>query len=182
MRKVLIAILDLFRRVTLYIRKLRGITEQDIAEERIVTGQAWAEFCDTLKAAGASMTFPGAPQDAFNQAEGYRYLSRLTRAGLMAFVEHADPKAPVLHRVVHETVKIGADNPDNYYQTAALSGEYEYRIRGTRNTIHGLSFGSQIGHYGQGGGMPPSGFIDANDMRIEEDGSFELFISCFFCK
>ncbi|NRA40682.1 MAG: DUF1214 domain-containing protein [Pseudomonadales bacterium] len=160
------------------IRRWRGITEQNIAEQRVVTGQSWAEFCDTLKAAGAAMTFPGTPQDAFNQAEGYRYLTRLTRAGLMAFVEHADAKAPVLHRVVHETVKMGADNPDNYYQTAAISGAYSYRIRGQRNTVHGLSFGSQIGHYGQGGGMPPSGFIDANDMQIEADGSFELIISC----
>ena len=30
----------------------------------------WNEFCDTLKAAGASLTFPGAPRDAFTQAEG----------------------------------------------------------------------------------------------------------------
>ena len=63
------------------------------------------------------MSFPGAPRDPFNQAEGYRYLSRLARAGLTAFIEHADTNAPVLHRVVNETTKLGADNPDNFYQT-----------------------------------------------------------------
>ena len=104
MRALLIKSLNLFRKTGLLIRKIRGKTEQDIANERIVSGLAWEEFCDTLKAAGASLTFPGTPQDPFNQAEGYRYLTRLTRAGLMAFVEHADPKAPMLHRVVHETV------------------------------------------------------------------------------
>ena len=96
----------------------------------------------------------------------------------MAFIEHADPKAPILHRVVHETVKMGADNPDNYYQTAAISGEYEYRIYGQRNTVKYLSFGTQNGHYGSGGGMPPTGFLEASDIEVQEDGFFEIFLSC----
>ena len=45
------------------------------AEERVVSGASWDEFCDTLKAAGATILAPGAPRDAFNQAEGYRYLA-----------------------------------------------------------------------------------------------------------
>ncbi len=56
------------------------------AEERVLTGKSWDEFCDMLKAAGASLQAPGAPRDAFNQAEGYRYLARLARAGLENFV------------------------------------------------------------------------------------------------
>ena len=158
-------------------RKLRGKSEDDMAAERVVSGRAWDQFCDTLKAAGASLNFPGAPRDAFNQAEGYRYLSRLARAGLMAFVEHADPLAPVLHRVAHETVKLGADNPDNYYQTAAISGEYEYRITGRRNTVTYLGFGTQSGHYGEGGGLPPTGYVEASELDIDPDGGFELLLS-----
>ncbi len=142
MRKLGIGLLSLFRRISLLIRKLRGKREDDIAAQRVVRGEAWNEFCDTLKAAGAALHFPGAPQDPFNQAEGYRYLSRIARAGLMAFVEHADAKVPVLHRVVNEVTKLGADNPDNFYLTAALNGSYEYRITGRRNTIAYLSFGT----------------------------------------
>ena len=82
----------------------------------------------------------------------------------MAFVEHADPKAPVLHRVAHETVKLGADNPDNHYLTAAINGDYEYRISGRRNTVTYLVFGTHVGHYGQGGGLPPTGHIDATEI------------------
>ncbi|MXW67543.1 MAG: hypothetical protein F4Z72_11180 [Gemmatimonadales bacterium] len=143
----------------------------------MVSGKAWDEFCDTLKAAGAALTFPGAPRDPFDQAEGYRYLSRLARGGLMAFVEHADPRAPVLHRVAHETVKLGSDNPDNYYQTAAIHGDFEYRISGRRNTVTYLGFGTQAGHYGQSGGLPPTGYIEAGEMEIDEDGTFELIVS-----
>ena len=121
-------LLSALRRISLLIRGIRGRSEEDIASQRVVSGESWDDFCDTLKAAGAALGFPGAPQDAFNQAEGYRYLSRLARAGLMAFVEHADPRAPVLQRVADETVKLGADNPDNHYQTAAIPSPTWHRL------------------------------------------------------
>ena len=134
MRKFAIALLSLFQRIALLIWKLRGKTEDDRAARRVTSGESWSEFCDTLKAAGAALQFPGTPRDPVAQAEGYRYLSRITRAGLMAFVEHSDPRAPVLHRVVNEFTKLGADNPDNFYLTAALNGTYEYKIK--RATQH----------------------------------------------
>jgi hypothetical protein len=178
MRKTLIKTLDGVRRGQKLWMKLRGRTPEGVAEQRIVSGDAWEEFCDTLKAAGASLKFPGTPQDPFNQAEGYRYLSRLVRAGLEGFLEDADPRAPTLKRVVHETVKMGADNPDNYYQNASISGAYEYRIRGHRGTVSYLAFGTQAGHYGQGGGMPPTGFLEASRLQIDANGHFEITLSC----
>ena len=172
-----IKLLALFKRLRLFMLRLRGQTEADVAARRIVEGRSWEEFCDTLKAAGAAMVYPGAPRDAFNQAEGYRYLSRLTRAGLEAFVEHADPLAPVLRRMVHETVKMGSDNPDNHYQNAPIDGRYDYRIRGSRGSVHYLGFGTQKGHYGQGGEMPTTGYVEASGLEIGPDGQFELIIS-----
>lgn len=177
MRKLLISALDGYRAASRWWLKRRGLTPEDAAEARVVSGEAWAEFCDTLKAAGASLSFPGAPQGVFDQAEGYRYLSRLARAGLEAFVEHADPARPVLHRVVHETVKMGSDNPDNYYMTAAISGAYDYRIRGRRGTVSYLGFGTQKGGYGRSGGLPPTGYLEASELQIADDGSFEIIIS-----
>ena len=177
MRKIAIGLLALFRRMSLFVWRLRGKTQDDLAAQRVVSGESWNEFCDALKAAGAAMSFPGAPRDAFNQAEGYRYLSRLARAGLTAFIEHADTNAPVLHRVVNETTKLGADNPDNFYQTAALDGNHEYKIIGRRNTIAYLSFGTQSGNYGQGRGLPPTGHIESSQIEMDEDGCFELLVS-----
>jgi hypothetical protein len=140
---------------------------------------SWDEYCDTLKAAGAHRSpFPARRTDPFNQAEGYRYLARLVRAGLEGFLEDADPRAPVLKRVVHETVKMGADNPDNYYQNATISGAYTYRIKGNRGTVSYLAFGTQAGHYGQGGGMPPTGFLEASELELDENGDFEIVLSC----
>ena len=177
MRRIAFAVLELFRNCSQFALRLRGKTPADVASARIVSGESWDEFCLSLRAAGAALNFPGAPRDPFNQAEGYRYLSRLVRAGLMAFVEYADDRAPVIHRVAHETVKLGADNPDNYYQTASINGNYEYRIWGRRNSISYLSFGTQSGNYGEGRGLPPTGHVEAQDLDIDDDGSFVLFLS-----
>ena len=120
----------------------------------------------------------GSPEDAFDRAEGFRYLSRLTRVALESFIEFADPAAPVLRRPAHETVKIGADNPDNYYQSAAVSGKHEYRIRGQRGTVHYLGLGTYVGDYGSGGRMGQSGYLEGSDLEIAPDGSFEIIVSC----
>lgn len=177
MRRMLVALLNGFRRGGLLVQRLRGRMPESEAERRIVTGQSWEEFCDTLKAAGASLQFPGTPSDPFNQAEGYRYLSRLVRAGLEGFLEDADARAPVLKRVVHETIKMGSDNPDNHYQNASISGACEYRIVGNRGTVNYLAFGTQVGHYGQGRGMPPSGFLEGSKLILDENGDFEIAVS-----
>lgn len=90
----------------------------------MVSGQAWEEFCDAIKASGAALLSAGCPSDPFNQAEGYRYLSRLVRAGLENFMESADVDAPQLVSVVDglrvAPCKIGADNPDNLYEVGAV--------------------------------------------------------------
>jgi hypothetical protein len=152
--------------------------EDERATERVMDGTSWAELCDALKAAGQIVTAPEAPADPLTRAEGFRYLSRILRAALQTFVEHNDPRAPVLQRVVHETAKMGADNPDNVYLNAAISGEHRYRIVGTRGTVHFLSFATQIGHYGRGNGMPPTGQIDTSELSVRDDGTFEVWVSC----
>lgn len=150
---------------------------EDTAEQRVMNGDAWAEFCDALKAAGQLVESPKAPQDAFNRAEGYRYLTRMLRAGLESFLESGDPAFPVLRCPVHDTIKMGADNPDNYYQSAAINPQYDYRITGKRGTVDYLGFGTVINRYSSGGGMKTDGFLDSSDMEIGEDGSLEVIVS-----
>ena len=148
------------------------------SDERIVDGSSWADFCDALKQAGEVVLRDASPKDPFDRAEGFRCLSRLTRIALESYIEFADPRAPVMRRPSHETVKIGADNPDNYYQSAAISGEHEYKIRGQRNTVHYLGFGTYAGNYGSSARRGRSGYLEGSDLRIEADGSFEVLLSC----
>jgi hypothetical protein len=177
MRKILFYFLQVMGTWRKFFLRIRGKTEHDLHDQRVVSGKAWEEFCDHLKAAGNVLVSPGTPRDPFQQAEGLRYLSRLTRAGLEAFVEYNDPSYPVLRRMVHETVKMGADNPDNYYLNAQISGAYEYKITGKRNTVNHISFHTQNGDYGTTGGLAPCGKIDNADLIVAPDGSFEVSVS-----
>lgn len=176
MKRALFFLLDLFRRFQLWRLRLAGRTMQDVHTERILTGKAWREFCDTIKAAGTAMVFPGAPKHALDQAEGYRYLSRLVRGGLEAFVEHADPLFPRFQRLVHETVKLGADNPDNAYVSARISGQYRYRIRGTRGTVFYLGFATQLADYSKDEPQL-TGSLEADDLHLGPDGAFEIIVA-----
>ncbi|OHD63395.1 MAG: hypothetical protein A2176_00460 [Spirochaetes bacterium RBG_13_51_14] len=148
----------------------------DDSINRLMNGTTWTEFCDTLKKAGEVIVRGTSPADPLNRAEGYRYLSRITRAVVEAFVENSDPRAPVLFRPVHETAKMGADNPDNYYQYAAVSGEYDYLARGSRGTVNYLGFGTYKGNYGIGG-TAETGYLDGRDLAVNNDGTFQLILS-----
>src|SRR5512145_3430406 len=135
---------------------MRGDEE---AIRRIMDGTTWDEFCDALKAAGAVVL--SGPADPLDRAEGWRYLTRLTRAALETFVEAADPSAPEFRRTAHETIKMGMDNPDNVYLSAPVNGAFEYRIRGRRGTVHYLGFGTQKGNYGATGSLNTTGYLEA---------------------
>ena len=148
------------------------------AVEGVLSGTAWEEFCDTLKSAGAVIQRERSPRNELDQAEGYRYLSRLARLALEKFVEHADPAAPRFYRLSHETGKIGCDNPDSYYQNAAISGQHEYRLWGNRGTVPYLGFGTYYGHYGSPARAGCSGYLESGDLQIAPDGSFEVLLSC----
>ncbi|ROS05754.1 hypothetical protein EDC56_1306 [Sinobacterium caligoides] len=143
----------------------------------IVSGQAWNDFCEQLKRAGEAILRPEIPADEQTRAEGYRYLTRLTRIGLDMFMESGDRSFPSFYRPSHETAKIGADNPDNYYQRAELDGRYDYVIKGARGSVAYLSFGTQAGGYGEDGKNEPTGFIDDSDIVLDDEGRFELVVS-----
>jgi hypothetical protein len=147
----------------------------DDSEARVLDGRAWREFCETLARAGDVVLRDGSPHDAFDRAEGFRYLSRLARGALETFVELADPDFPVFRRPAHETLKIGADNPDNHYQSATVSGAHEYVIRGRRNTVHYLGIGTYHGNYGSSARRGQSGYLDR--FETGPDGRFEVALS-----
>ena len=46
----------------LYLKWTGGRTEASEAEKRVISGQAWENWCESLKTAGATMVAPGCPQ------------------------------------------------------------------------------------------------------------------------
>lgn len=144
--------------------------------ERVIDGRVWAEFCDALKASGEVVLRESSPKGALDRAEGFRYLSRVARMALGQFVEMPDPMAPMFRRTADPSMKLGCDNPDSYYLMANISGDANYRIRGTRGSVPHLSLSTYYGGYGStraGCG----GTISLADLEIGEDGRFEISVS-----
>jgi len=178
--------LSIYRSLALLWMRLRSSStqlagtppEEAAAARRVVHGEAWNEFCDTLKAAGAALVAPGAPTDAFNQAEGYRYLARLTRAGLENFLECADVEAPALTSIANgmrpAPIKLGSDNPDNLYEHATIDGSLEYVVSGDRGRVPYLGFGTQSGSYGGKGGLATVDYVEA-DALVYDDAQRQHF-------
>ena len=151
----------------------------DEALAAVMNGELWAEFCDQLKATGQQILRPEAPSDPLHRAEGWRYLTRLTRIALDMFVECADGDFPSFYRPSHETAKIGADNPDNYYQRAEINGSYDYRITGTRGSVAYLGFIAIAGGYEEeDGNMRSVGALDTHGgLEVDANGNIEIILS-----
>lgn len=137
----------------------------------------WDAFCAELALARAVLSRPDAPRDTLSQAEGLRYLTRLTRAALDSIVEAGDPDFPRLFQMSNETIKIGGDNPDTAYWNATIAGNREYVIRGNRGAVPYLSFGTKANRFAVDGGMVSTGELEDAAMHFAPDGSFEIAVS-----
>ena len=137
----------------------------------------WRDFCAQLAEAGEVLLRDKAPVTALDQAEGLRYLSRLTRTALNMVVDSSDPDFPRLFKLTDDKIKIGADNPDNIYEQAVINPDRDYRIIGQRHGVPYLSFGTKANRYATDGTMASTGEVELADLAIAADGSFEIVVS-----
>jgi hypothetical protein len=137
----------------------------------------WRDFCEKLAQAGEILDRPDAPGTPIDQAEGLRYLSRLTRTALNMLVDSSDPDFPRIFLLSDDAIKIGADNPDNLYQQIVVRGDRDYRIWGKRGTVPYLSIGSKANRYAIDGTMASTGEIEFDNVTFGPDGEFEIIVS-----
>jgi len=147
--------------------------DRDAAIRSVVDGKAWEEFCEALRSAGR-VVLDAAPDDAFDRAEGLRYVSRLATHALRSFLEESDPAHP---RLSASTPKIGGDNPDYVYTNCVVSGRFEYRLRGERADAHRIGFGTYHGGLGTAEGLQASGYLGDAELAMEPGGAFEIVLS-----
>jgi len=146
-------------------------------ENDVRLSSVWRDFCAQLAEAGEILDRPAAPRTPIDQAEGLRYLSRLTRTALNMLVDSSDPDFPRIFLLTDDAIKIGADNPDNIYQQIVVRGNRDYRITGTRGTVPYFSIGSKANRYAIDGTMASTGEIELADMATDADGRFEIIAS-----
>ena len=136
--------------------------------------KAWAEYCRRTENA-ARLVMAASPDDPFDRAEGLRYVGRIAQHGLQSFIEESDPSWPV---VTHSLPKLGGDNPDYVYSVAALSGAFEYRLRGRLGDSSYLGIGTYHGGVGTAEGLQLSGYLAGKDLAVDAEGCFEVTLAC----
>lgn len=168
----------------------------DPASKRLLSGDAWDDFCDTLKVAGRMLeSFPAEPSD-LDRAEWYRYLTRLARNGFERFVENCEPERPRL-RDAPWRQSINVQCPDqDHLLCEFIDGTHEYRIRGNRGTLpyfvmaawsapqpDDLAARNWAG-LGVAGleefdptNLSTTSFLKSDDIEFDANGDFEVIVS-----
>lgn len=141
--------------------------------EKLMTGEVWNEFCDSLKAAGQDVIEHSA-RDELERAEGFRYLTRLLHYGLKRSLERPALDPP---SVQYDVVRLGANNPDFLYGSCRVRGTASYRITGNKHDAYTFSIGAFHGALGSAQGLQSAGYLALSDMHIEPDGHFEIIAS-----
>src|SRR5580700_601494 len=93
------------------------------------------------------------PDRDVDVAEGYRWVTRLSRLALDWIVERSDPLHPVLFTLQDEYRKLLVDNPDVHYLFSVLDDSRSYRLVGYRGECAylGMTFGTAFGQGATGG-------------------------------
>ncbi|MGH0038519.1 MAG: DUF1214 domain-containing protein [Myxococcota bacterium] len=141
--------------------------------ERLLSGDAWRDWCDRLKEAGEAILGEGFPADPRDRAEGFRWLTRLVVHAVQLEVEAGDPRHPSLLRYETPHNQWGGPNPDNAYLRANVDPRHRYRVwgdvRGVRQAIFSLHEGEM--HLGELGVF---GERSLDQLEVGGDGRLEI--------
>lgn len=168
----------------------------EVAAKRLLTGQAWDDFCETLRRTGHEIDKWGGEPNELDRTEWYRYLSRVLRNGLERFVENCEPDRPRL-RDVPFRFSVNATCPDqDHLLTEWFDGSHDYRVFGNRGTVHyfvmaawranqpstvGERDWAQLGTKGLEEFDPAmlytTSFLNSNEIDFDIEGNFEVIVS-----
>lgn len=144
--------------------------------ERLISGEAWRDFCRALERTGEALLEADAPGDDRTRAEGAKYLLGMTTLAIRQALELADREHPAFVRIEDPFVKWGAENADNHYLHAHVRADRSYRIRGERGSC--LSFLVEVKEgFMHLGDVRNFATLRAEDLVLEPDGRFEIVAS-----
>lgn len=144
--------------------------------------EAWAQFCDRLKAAGDLAFKDRNPTSGPQRADAFRFLVQNLGQAFDLGLETRDPQYPMIHAFCHPTRKLGSDCADFTYQQAWIDGASTYRITGNRGTAPFLNVtvqgarpdGPDVLH--EPFGDAPEANLSGDQLATTASGDFELFV------
>ena len=167
----------------------------DAAGERLESGRAWDDFCDSLRRTGHMIDqFDGV--DALDRAEWYRCLTRYVRGGLERYLEGGEPTRMRFRDLAwRHTINFTSPLQDHLFAEFS-DGAAAYRVTGNRGSVPYFVTASwssaepadfaarDWADLGQDGLktfdpaiLKTASFLESGDMRIDEAGDFSFVVS-----
>ena len=171
--------------------------EASLAAQRLLSGQAWEDFCNTLREAGRIVDRFGGETSELDRAEWFRFLTRLVRNGFERFSENCEPDRPRLRDAPWRN-SINFQSPDQDHFLAEFeNGLHDYVIRGNRGGLPYFVIAAWRAKQPQRPGaqnwatmgseeslrlfdpatLNTTAFISSNQVRFDEHGNFEIVVS-----
>jgi hypothetical protein len=144
--------------------------------DRLLSGEAWREWCDRLKAAGDRILESHFPTDERTRAEGYRALTRRLAYAMRSEIEAADRAFPNFARASDPHSQWGSPNPDCVELRAVIDPNETYKIWADIDGLFQAIF-CQLEDNGKPGGSAVSGERHLDTFEIGEDGFLEIILS-----
>ncbi len=136
---------------------------------------AYGRFADAVREAGEIVKRHPFYRDPVNRASGFAFISGMLIATLEEDLVQ-DPDFP-LFRILDFRIREGGDNPDQRYLFTRVRGDATYRIWGWLGKQSGLEFQLYAGEPWRKGGGRSVSTLPFEDIRFDEDGGFEIFLS-----
>lgn len=165
------------------------------AAERLLSGRAWEDYCETLKVAGRMLDGFGDEPSEIDRAEWYRYMTRLARSSLERLLENYEPTRPRLRDMVWRQ-SINLQSPDQDHHMCQFDEARDYRITGHRGGAPYFIFAiltspapanagafdwSERGVEGlqdfDPTNLKTTGFLPSQQIPFDADGRFEVILS-----
>ncbi|MCV7172787.1 DUF1214 domain-containing protein [Mycobacterium manitobense] len=149
--------------------------------------EAWRDFCDRLKDAGAQAFKDANPGTSVQRADAFRFLTQNLGQAFDLALETRDPAYPQLHPFCTPTRKLGGDVADFTYRQAWIDGAHTYRLTGTRGTARWLNItvqgprpqtipGTDWPSLHEPFGDIPEANLFGHQIVTDADGRFEVYV------
>ena len=142
--------------------------------ERDALSGAFAKLVHTLDAVEKSIRESPSFGNGAEQVGGYRHMLRSLSKSLEAEVLQ-DADYPYF-RILDFWLREGGDNPDQRYAFVPIRGGESYRVWGNLGSAARVGFQIYAGRPWDGSGRS-AGYLAFEDLELDEDGSFEVFVS-----
>lgn len=144
--------------------------------DRLLSGEAWRQWCDRLKSVGDRMLESDLASDERTRAEGYRALTRLVASATQSELEAANPDFPDFVHDQGQRSPWGGANPDLVTLRAVIDPEQTYKVWAD---VDGMFQATFCQHEGSVALDQTHTYYERHleSFEIDEDGFLELILS-----